>query len=233
MPVPALEAVVFDMDGTLVDSERLSFAAWAPAARELGIEVPEELIRQFIGRNKHSYMSILADHLNGDLDLAWRLYDLHIEYFNRAAAVELEAKPGALEALEALHAAGVRLAVASSSPIEAIEQRLRDAGMLDKFSVLVSGDEVAKSKPEPDIFVEAARRMGVEPAACAAIEDSFNGVRSGHAAGMRTFMVPDLLEPTPEIAALCERVLASLHELPAALGVASADAPVAGAADGR
>lgn len=219
MGMPALRAVVFDMDGTLVDSERLSFAAWQPAARELGIEIPEDLIRQFIGRNKASYMGMVVDYLNGDDNLAWRLYGLHIEHFNRAAESDLMTKPGAREVCEALCAADVQLAVASSSGHDTVVDRLSRVGLLDLFPVLVCGDEVERSKPEPDIFVEAARRLGVEPAECAAIEDSFNGVRAGHAAGMRTFMVPDLLDPTPEIAALCEGVLGSLRELPGALGV--------------
>lgn len=219
MPVPALEAVVFDMDGTLVDSERLSFAAWAPAAQELGVSVPDDLAKQFIGRNKNSYMGLLAEYLGGDTDLAWRLYDLHIELFERAAEHGLRAKPGAREACEALRAAGIKLAVASSSARDTVENRLGRVGLLDMFSILTCGDEVAGSKPKPDIFLEAARRVGSEPAACAAIEDSFNGVRAGHAAGMRTFMVPDLLDPTPEIEALCEGVLTSLHDLPAALGI--------------
>lgn len=216
-----VEAVVFDMDGTLVDSESVSAASWRATAAELGFSWPDSVGRTLIGRNVASCMRLLTDHLQGDAELAERAMQLHIDLFNIMAEHDLQLMSGAREALQALRGAGVRIGLATSTHRQRAEQRLARFELLGTFDAMVFGDEVERSKPHPDIFIEGARRLGAEPARCAAIEDSFNGVRAGHAAGMHVFMVPDLVDPTPEIASLCDAVLRSLHELPTALGIAA------------
>lgn len=216
-----VEAVVFDMDGTLVDSESVSVASWRATAAELGFPWPDSVGRTLIGRNVTSCMKLLTDHLQGNSELAERAMQLHVDLFNIMAENDLQLMAGAREALRALKGAGMRVGLATSTHRVRAEQRLARFDLLGTFDAMVFGDEVERSKPNPDIFVEGARRLGVEPARCAAIEDSFNGVRAGHAAGMHVFMVPDLVEPTSEIATLCDAVLRSLHELPAALGIAT------------
>ncbi len=243
-----LEAVIFDMDGTLVDSERVSQEAWKRAARDLGIELPGELIRSFIGRTAPSVHALMAGYLGGDDELAKECFRLHLVHFDQICETDLTLMPGAREALDELHAAGYPLALATSTyrskaiprldRFGALDElhaagyplalatstyrskaipRLDRFGLRDMFASITTGDEIENGKPAPDIFLLAAERMGVAPARCAVIEDSHNGVRSGHAAGAQVFMVPDMVPPTSEIEGMCAAVLESLHELPGAI----------------
>ena len=125
--------------------------------------------------------------------------------------------PGAREALDELHAAGYPLALATSTYRSKAISRLDRFGLRDMFASITTGDEIENGKPAPDIFLLAAERMGVDPARCAVIEDSHNGVRSGHAAGAQVFMVPDMVPPTSEIEGMCAAILENLHELPGAI----------------
>ena len=212
----AFDAIIFDMDGTLVDTERLGFKGWGLAAAELGADVPRELAVSFVGHNEPAVLAMLTDAI-GDADLARRVFDLHWQKRRELAETELEAKPGALDALRTLKAEGYRLAVASSSGREIIEINLSRAGMLDYFDAITAGTEVENGKPAPDIFLLAAQKLGIEPARAAVIEDSPNGVRAGHAAGMQVYLVPDIIAPTPEIEAMTHEVLSTLADLPAAI----------------
>ena len=212
----AFDAIIFDMDGTLVDTERLGFKGWDLAAAELGADVPRELAVSFVGHNEPAVLAMLTDAI-GDADLARRVFDLHWQKRRELAETELEAKPGALDTLRALKAEGYRLAVASSSGREIIEINLSRAGMLGYFDAITAGTEVENGKPAPDIFLLAAQKLGIEPARAAVIEDSPNGVRAGHAAGMQVYLVPDIIAPTPQIEAMTHEVLSTLADLPAAI----------------
>lgn len=213
----AIEAVIFDMDGTLVDSEGVSRRAWSLAADELGVDLPDAFIDTLMGRNSRACNSLVVEHLGGNEALAQRVVDMHLELFLKLAETDLKLKPGAHEALEALRSVGLPLAVATSTARVRALPRLERFSLTSYFTSITCGNEVANGKPAPDIFIESARRIGVDPAACAVIEDSHNGVRSGHAAGAQVFMVPDLMAPTPEVESLCAAVLSSLHELPEAI----------------
>ena len=152
--------------------------AWAATADEMGIEIPDDLVRAFIGRPSQSCRAMLAEYLGGDADLANRVFDLHIELFLKFVETDLELKPGAIEVLEALKAAGFPLAIATSTARVRALPRLERFDMLKYFDSITCGDEIENGKPAPDIFVESARRLGCDPALCAVIEDSHNGVRS-------------------------------------------------------
>lgn len=212
-----IEAVIFDMDGTLVDSERVSQEAWKRAARDLGIELPGELIHSFIGRTAPSVHALMVGHLGGDDELAKECFRLHFVHFDQICETDLTLMPGAREALDELHAAGYPLALATSTYRSKAIPRLDRFGLRDMFASITTGDEIENGKPAPDIFLLAAERMGVDPARCAVIEDSHNGVRSGHAAGAKVFMVPDMVPPTSEIEGMCAAILENLHELPGAI----------------
>jgi len=211
-----IEAVVFDMDGVLVDTEHL----WD--------EVREELTAEWGGR----YTPEAQQAMMGMSSREWSRY-LHKvvglreppevigdEVVRRMLAryeVELPVVPGAVEAVRRLAADGVRLAVASSSNRELIDAVLHELGLTPLFEVTVSSEEVARGKPAPDVYLEAARRLGVDPSRCVAVEDSASGIRSAHAAGMRVLAYPNRhFPPASDALALADRVLDS----PAGIDVA-------------
>lgn len=214
-----ISAAIFDMDGTLVDSERLGLRAWRMAAHEMGLDIPEDLPQSFIGFNQPAVLSRLTDHL-GDGALARRLFDRHWDFRRELSRTELEPKPGVYDALEALAARRVAMAVATSSGREITEFNLGRLGLRDYFACLTCGTEVERGKPDPEVFLTTAAKLGVEPDECIVVEDSANGVRAGHAAGMKVFLIPDLVQPTEEIEGMCYQRLSSLEQLPRALAAA-------------
>jgi HAD superfamily hydrolase (TIGR01509 family) len=207
-----IEAVVFDLDGVIVDSEQV----WD--------EVREELVRERGGRWSDSAQADMmgmsspewSRYLHEELGLADPPEELNDEVVRRMLGRYRQDLPlidGAVAAVERL-AAELRLAVASSSNRPLIEAVLEQAGIGAHFEATVSSEEVARGKPAPDVYLEAARRLGVEPARCAAVEDSSNGLRSAHAAGMRIVAFPNRhYPPDPEALALADHALASLDEL--------------------
>lgn len=210
------QAVVFDMDGTLVDTERVSQASWRRAAADMGIVLPDSMLNDFVGCSIPNARTMVIE-LVGDVQLVDRLFSHQAELFLTMRDEDLEMRPGAFEAVRALHDAGLPVALATSTEREHAIPLMERFGLAQFFSTTVCGDEIERSKPEPDIYLEAARRLGTRPEACAAVEDSVNGARAALAAGMVTFMVPEWAEPTPDVRSACAGILQSLHELPALL----------------
>lgn len=216
-----ISTVIFDMDGTLVDTERVSQAAWKEAFAQLGVDdVEEDFIRSFIGQNAASIIDRFIEVL-GSRERADRAFKLHYEIFVSKSRTELVAKPGARETVLLMRERGYRVGLASSTYRDQCLARLARFGMNELFDSITCGNEVSNGKPAPDIFLKAARRLGSAPGECVVVEDSLNGVRAGHAAGMRVLMVPDLVAPTDEVAALCDAVLGSLYEVDAAVAALS------------
>ena len=211
-----MQAVIFDMDGTLVDTERVSQAAWRAAARDFGIAIPEDILHAFVGCSIPNAMKMIDAEFS-DPDFTARLFDRRHEIFDATWEDELELKPGAAEAVAAARADGAAVALATSSVRERAVASMERFGLMGLFDAAVFDEDIQHHKPAPDVYLVAAERLGVEPARCVAVEDSFNGVRAGAAAGMSVVMVPDCNEPTPEIRALCHETLPTLHELPATL----------------
>ena len=120
-------------------------------------------------------------------------------------------KPGAPELLAFLGERGIKLGVATSAQRPSVERYLGRAGLIDRFGAIATRGDIERPKPHPDVYLEAARRLGVDPTRCLAFEDSNIGLEAAHAAGMMAFMVPDLLAPTPESRARAIRVLPDLH----------------------
>jgi HAD superfamily hydrolase (TIGR01509 family) len=208
-----ISAVVFDMDGVLVDTEHL----WD--------EVREELTTEWGGR----YTPEAQEAMMGMSSLEWSRYlhetvglreapeRINQEVVRRMLArygVELPVIPGAIEAVRRLDAAGYRLAVASSSNRELIDAVLRRLELAALFEVTVSSEEVERGKPAPDVYLEAARRLEVEPAECVAIEDSASGIRAARAAGMRVIAYPNrLYPPADEVLEMADVVIETLSAL--------------------
>lgn len=211
-----MQAVIFDMDGTLIDTERVSQAAWRRAAQDFRIEIPERILYAFVGCSIPNAMKMIDDEF-GDPAFTERLFNRRHEIFDATWEDELELKPGAAEAVAAVRERGLAVALATSSVRDRAITSMERLGLMELFDAAVFDEDIEHHKPAPDVYLVAADHLGVEPTRCVTVEDSFNGVRAGAAAGMRTIMVPDYNEPTPEIRALCAEVLTTLHELPAAL----------------
>lgn len=211
LPRP-VKAVVFDMDGLLVDTETVVFAAMQRAAAAIGGEMPFATFQLMVGlQHAHSDV-ILVEHFGDGFDLeAWSAA-VNTHFYEEAAA-GIALKTGVVEILDALDAAGLPRAIATSSSLAAVRQSLGPHGLVDRFHALITRDVQTRGKPHPEPFLKAAAALGVDPADCLALEDSHNGVRSASAAGMMTVMVPDMLDPTEEMETLCVRIAADLHEV--------------------
>jgi HAD superfamily hydrolase (TIGR01509 family) len=201
-----IAAAIFDMDGTLLDTERMYRDMWIGAADDQGVDV-RGLYETFIGRTTAWCFAQLAE-CHPAIDIARMRADIVAERDRRFAS-GIPVRPGAIEAIASLAAHGVRMAVATSTDRAQARWKLATAGIAEHFELVVGGDEVAQAKPAPDIYHEAALRLGVEPRAALAIEDSVAGMRSALSAGCIAVMVPDLIGPDDP----AWPVLDSLHAL--------------------
>jgi len=212
-----IEAVVFDLDGILIDSEHVWDEVRQQLADERGGRWNENASRDMMGMSSIEWSRYMRDVVG----LTEEPEEISAEVVRRLEdryRRELPLIPGAEQAVESL-AARWPLALASSSNRELIDLVLESSGLGRYFTASVSSEEVARGKPEPDVFLEAARRLGVEPTHCAAVEDSENGILAAKAAGMRTIAIPNPHYPPHEDALVAaDVVLASIEELtPAAV----------------
>ena len=211
------EAVIFDMDGLMLDTEAPALRAWESAARGLGREFDLALCRQMIGRGFSDCVALIrarhgTDYPVDELASAWVA-----DYDAIVAAEGISLKPGLDDILDLLDERGIAIAVATSTRRERARAKLDRVGLLHRFAALVGGDEVARGKPAPDIFIAAAQRLGVAASDCIVLEDSEPGIIAAAAAGMTPVMVPDLHPPSVELLALKPLVLESLSAVAAHL----------------
>lgn len=213
----AITAVVFDMDGLMLDTEPIYRASWQRAAAELGREITDHGYEVFLGRRTEDAEAELARILGPTFPMD-RFHARWPVLWHEIAAAGLAPKPGLHEVLALLEAHGLPLGLATSTE-RSLALRTLDYGRIapERFRIMVTGDEVAHGKPAPDIYLEAARRLGVAPTRCAAFEDSDAGTLSASRAGMIVFQVPDMKPPSPEASTAAYRVLHSLNEAPALL----------------
>ncbi len=200
------------MDGLLIDTESLYKDAWQEAARELGVDLTDAFYKTLIGRTNPEGEVLIAAQFGAALPLdvfrsrwaeLWRA---------RVRTSGMPLKPGVVELLDFLEARQVPIAVATSSDRAFTAFSLESAGLAARLARRVSGDEIRHGKPAPDIYLEAARRLGVDGAACVAFEDSEAGVLAASRAGMRVVMVPDLQSPSAEARRAAAAVVTSLHD---------------------
>jgi HAD superfamily hydrolase (TIGR01509 family) len=208
----AAEAVVFDLDGVLVDSE----SVWGEAKRQLVEETGghwhPDATREMMGMSSIEWSRYLHDHLEVPM-APEEISDAVVERMMALYRERLPLLPGAVEAVRSLSERW-RLAVASSSNRPVIDLALELAGIAEAFVATVSSEEVARGKPAPDVYLEAARLLGVAPDRCVAIEDSTNGIRAAEVAGMAVIAIPNReFPPDPDSLRLAAKVLPSLEEL--------------------
>ena len=203
-----MRGAIFDMDGLLIDTERLFQAVWREMAAEQGVTLDPAFPAAICGTTGADTEAVIRSRLP-----MVEPRPFIIEANRRVREIEkryVPLKPGAEEILAGLKGQGFRIAVASSSPMEMIRHNLDFTGLAGYFHELVSGLDYPLGKPHPDIFLGAAERLGLPPAECYVFEDSLNGVEAGIAAGCFTVMIPDLVQPSEELRRRCGAVYPDL-----------------------
>lgn len=209
----AINAVVFDMDGVIFDSEKLVVECWVETANRYGVVGVEKMCKECLGLNRLAAKEKFLKHYGQDFPYDSYKQEMSDLYHKRAREGALVMKVGVVELLTFLKENDIKIALASSTRKQVVTWELTDAGIIDYFDEIVCGDMVSKSKPDPEIFLKACELLEVEPHEAFAIEDSYNGIRAAYAGGLRPIMVPDLAEPTKEMEELSEVILPSLIEV--------------------
>lgn len=207
----SIKAVIFDMDGLMLDTERLAQAAWQQAGRDLGYDLPDAIYRLAIGRTAQATEIIFREHFGPDSPYE-EIYQRKQQYYHEAIETgRVARKAGLVELLDAIDKRGLPKAVATSTARPLALQKLKATNLLERFAHIVCGNEIPNGKPAPDIFLAAAAKLQVAPRHCLVLEDSPAGIRAAHAAQMIPIHIPDLVTPEPEISALAHRTVDSLH----------------------
>ena len=194
-----MKAVVFDMDGVLFDTERLCMDSWNHVMKKRGMEKVDDVFEQCIGLNDTDTKALVLQRYGQDFPYEEFKKQASEWFWDTIHKKGLPLKTGVKKILPYLQQAGYEIGLASSSKYESVINHLKRAEIIDYFSVIVTGDMIEHSKPKPDIYLLACRKLGVEPGEAYAVEDSPNGIRSAHAAGMKPIMVPDLVQPDAEM----------------------------------
>lgn len=209
-----LKAVIFDVDGTLLDTERIYMQAWKDAAAELGYTMTDALLRKTRAVDTKIAAKIFEEEIGNGFSYE-QARPIRVRIAEEIIARESPIlKPGVLELLQFLEDNGIRLAVASSTNTKTTREHLAASGIAHRFQVIVGGDMITNGKPNPDIFLKAAELLGLAPEECIVVEDSPAGIRAGVAAGMKVVLVPDQAVITQEIRDVSDAVLESLLEMP-------------------
>ncbi|MBE6554179.1 MAG: HAD family phosphatase [Ruminococcaceae bacterium] len=209
-----IHAVLFDMDGTLFDTERIYYRAWVGAAEAIGFSGDMDAVMQDIFGVSESDIGVYFRRNYGEAFPYERMLEIRAGLIR--AEIEQNGVPlkaGAMEILRLLKKRGIAAAVVSSAPRFRIDDFLRRTRLDGFFSCIVSGERVAKSKPAPDIFLLAARELGVEASSCMVVEDSHNGVLAGARAGMEVVLIPDLQPVSDAIMPYVTHFLPSMTDL--------------------
>lgn len=202
------QAVIFDMDGLLMDSERVGLEIMPQCGLLQGYDIPAAMVRETIGSNRQS-SSDFYHRFYPDLDADRLFSDFKAAMCDLAKEGKIPLKAGARGLLDAVKARHIPMAVASSSGESTIRVYLESAGILSYFSQIVTGSGLP-SKPAPDVFLKTAAALHIPPEKCLVLEDSIHGVQAGRAAGMTVVMIPDMIPYTEDLKPYCDHVLPDL-----------------------
>jgi len=206
------EAVIFDMDGLLLDSEKISFSTFKEALKVFNIEKKSDLFYTMIGKDAISCKNILKEGLSDKVDhdefgKVWS--DL---YKKETTLKPIPIKDGVITLLNHLKDLKVTIAVATSTDTNMAKEKLKNAGLLEYFTMVVGGDQIKRGKPNPDIYLHVANKLSVNPKKCLALEDSENGVKSAASAGMTVIQIPDIIQPSNGLKQLGHIILSCLED---------------------
>jgi len=208
-----IRAVIFDMDGLLLDSEKISLATFIEACRENNYEPDVSDYYRCIGTTPPKTREILMD-AYGSAFPYQAVSDLWRKKFNEQALnYPIPLKDGVLDVLKFLESRGIEKAVVTSTYQEPARKMLSNANIVRFFGFIIGGDEITHGKPDPEIYLAACRKLGESPADCLALEDSNNGVLSASAAGLMVIQVPDLVEPSEDVKAMGHKIVKSLVDV--------------------
>ncbi len=201
-------SVIFDMDGTLFDTQRIFIPAWDSIGESLGIKNMGRHIPAVCGMNKEGGNAYLREHFPGIDTEAFRKAEA--EYVEKNLVVRF--MPGAPQLLKFLKDNGIKTALATGTSRKSTEHHLKETGISGYFDAMVCGGEVKNGKPAPDIYLTAAKLIGESPQNCFVLEDSFNGIKAGYSAGMKCIGVPDVVPFTEEDRKLMYAQIKTLDE---------------------
>jgi HAD superfamily hydrolase (TIGR01509 family) len=208
-----VEAIIFDMDGLMIDSERVTFEGYKHVCQSLGLEMNRDIYVTLLGKNKDDTLDLLRSYYGENIDgsiLREGALNYLTKYFENEG---VPIKKGLLELLEFCRQEGIRAVLATSSTRERVDKILLQAGITDYFYDSVCGDEVENGKPDPDIFLKAAEKSGVPYENCLILEDSQAGIEAGYRSGIDLVCVPDMKYPEPEFAAKTKKIAGSLLDV--------------------
>lgn len=207
-----IKGIVFDMDGVILDSETICDQNWIDAAKEFNIEMTSYVHDMCRGCNYNDIVVKLKNHYGADFDVEAFLERTGVLFSETEFSKGIPLMPYAKEALEYL-SSKYTVVLASSTPGPTVERQLTNTGVVKYFKTRTTGEMVKHSKPDPEIYLLACKSVGLKPEECVGVEDSFNGIKSSAAAGLKTVMIPDKVQPTDEIKSLCWKICKNLKEL--------------------
>lgn len=208
-----MNSIIFDMDGVIFDSERAIYELWKELSEKYGFDDIYEVYIQCIGVNIDATRKIFTEHYGREFPYQEYQDEESRMYRERYSNGDLPLKPDIERVLEYIKNKGYKIAIASSTRTEQVRKQIENAGLIEYFDVIVGGDMVTRSKPNPDIFFEAANRLGAIPEETYVIEDSFNGIRAAYEGGFIPVMVPDMLPPDDEMRQKANFIFDNLKEV--------------------